>query len=81
MTEVLFFARAREVAGTSRQVFEGETVAEIISAAVDRFGPELAEVCATASFVVDGEMILRSELATAHPGSEMAVLPPVSGGA
>ena len=79
MTEVLLFAQAREAAGTSKQVFDGATVAEVLAAAIEEFGPRFAAVCATASFVVDGVMVLRAEVASAAPGAELAILPPVSG--
>ncbi len=73
-----FFASAREAAGTSEASFEAGTVAEVLSAAVSRFGEGFGEVLAASGVWVNG--------APAEPatplvrGDEVAVLPPVSGG-
>jgi len=73
------FASAREAAGTSRDEVPGATVADVLSAAVDRYGPPFASVLDTCRVWVNGET------ADAHTGvgprDEVAVLPPVSGGA
>lgn len=81
MTTVLLFARARELAGVRRVELDGATVAEVLGVAAERFGPEFAELCGTCTVVVDGETLLRSEHDTAAAGDELAILPPVSGGA
>ena len=81
MTTVLLFARARELAGLRRVELDGATVAEVLDVAAERFGPEFAELCGTCTVVVDGETLLRSEHDTAAAGDELAILPPVSGGA
>ncbi len=81
MTQVLFFAKARELTGTRSSELSGATVEEVLGAAAARFGPGFAELCSTCTIVVDGETVLRSEFPTASAGSELAVLPPVSGGA
>lgn len=80
MTEVLFFARARELAGTRRTVLEGATVEEVVRAATERYGEEFGALCATCTVVVDGETVPRVEFAHTPPGAELAILPPVSGG-
>lgn len=81
MTTVLLFARARELAGARRVELDGATVAEVLDVAAERFGPEFAELCGTCTVVVDGETLLRSEHGSTAPGDELAILPPVSGGA
>jgi len=81
VTQVLLFARARELAGTRRVELSGVTVEEVLGAAEARFGAGFGELCRTCTIVVDGETVLRSEFPTASAGSELAVLPPVSGGA
>ena len=80
MTEVLLFARARELAGTRHLRADGSTVDQVVAAVAAQFGDEFAELCRTCTVVVDGETVPRSEFATAAPGSELAILPPVSGG-
>lgn len=80
MTEVLLFARARELAGTRRVELAGDTVAQVVDAASARFGEEFAALCRTCTVVVDGETVPRSEFATTPPGAELGILPPVSGG-
>lgn len=80
-TTVLFFARARELAGVRSAELPGGTVAEVLAEARARFGPELGELCATCTIVVDGEMVPATSFGSAAAGSELAVLPPVSGGA
>lgn len=81
MTEVLLFARARELAGTRRVELPGATVDEVVAAAAGRFGEEFAALCSTCTVVVDGETVHRADFATTAAGDELAILPPVSGGA
>jgi molybdenum cofactor synthesis domain-containing protein len=81
VTEVLLFARARELAGTRRIELSGATVTDVVRAAAERFGEEFAELCTTCTVVVDGETVPRSLFDTTAPGAELAILPPVSGGA
>lgn len=80
MTEVLLFARARELAGTRRDHLPGTTVAEVLAVAGERYGADFAELAATCTVVVDGATVPRGEFATADAGAELAILPPVSGG-
>ena len=76
---VRLFASAREAAGTGRDVIEGATVADVLSAARSRYGPTFAAVLSTAKVWVNGEPV--PESTTVGPRDEVAVLPPVSGGA
>jgi len=73
------FAAAREAAGSGRDVLPGATVGEVLDAARSRYGGPFTEVLATAQVWCNGE-----PCAPADPvgdGDEVAVLPPVSGGA
>lgn len=79
MAVLRLFAAARLTADTSRDDVPGSNVAEVLAAAVERYGPDFAEV-------LDGSVVwLNGE--PARPGDpvgtddEVAVLPPVSGGA
>jgi molybdopterin synthase sulfur carrier subunit len=73
------FAAAREAAGTGREVGEGATVGEVLAAATRRHGASFADVLATSRVWLNGAPADESD--RVHPGDEVAVLPPVSGGA
>jgi len=72
------FASAREAAGTGRDVVDGSTVADVLSASIERYGAAFAAVLPTCRVWVNGE--------PAEPDvpvgetDEVALLPPVSGG-
>lgn len=79
MPQVRLFAAARDAAGTGRDVLAGATVGEVLDAAVARYGVAFGDVLATARVWVNGEpATLDQPVADAD---EVAVLPPVSGGA
>ena len=78
MPKVRYFAQAREAAGTGAEVVAGATVGEVLAAAVERHGARFAAVLATAAVWVDGEPAAPADRVA--EGSEVAVLPPVSGG-
>jgi sulfur-carrier protein len=73
------FAAAREAAGTGRDVVPGATVGEVLDAAIDRYGNGFAAVLPTCKVWRNGDEAARSDPVT--DGDEVAVLPPVSGGA
>ncbi len=73
------FASAREAAGTPQADMAGGTVGEVLDRAVDRFGPAFAAVLARSRVWVNGNPADASTALAA--GDEVAVLPPVSGGA
>lgn len=78
MATVRLFAAARDAAGVGRDVVPGDTVAEVLAGARERYGSTFAAVLGTCKIWVNGE--------PAEPGDrvdaadELAVLPPVSGG-
>ena len=77
---VLFFAGAREAAGTGSsdlELEEGATVDSARQVIAGRF-PRLRERLATVRFAVDREFAGGETLL--HEGAELAVIPPVSGG-
>lgn len=79
MATLRLFARLRELAGSSRIEIDGGTVGEVVAAAGERFGPEFAAAVQTARVWRNGE-----EADPADPivaSDEVAILPPVSGGA
>ena len=79
MATLRLFASAREAAGTSKDTVPGSTVADVLRAATERYGSGFGALLDTCKVWVNGE--------EAHPGQavsdtdEVAVLPPVSGGA
>jgi molybdopterin synthase sulfur carrier subunit len=78
MAKIRLFASAREAAGTGTDAFDGATVADVLSAAEQRYGPGFSDVLTTCRVWVNGDDV---GLATAvGPNDEVAVLPPVSGG-
>ena len=79
MTTVRLFAHLRELAGTGRLEVEGETVGEVLAAVEDRLGPDFAAGLSTAAVWRNGEAARMEDHVDA--GDEVAVIPPVSGGA
>lgn len=79
MAQLRLFASAREVAGTAHDIVPGTTVDEVLSAAVSRFGSDFAAVLGTCRVWMNGEQVNGSTPVTDL--DEVAVLPPVSGGA
>lgn len=73
------FAAAREAVGASTVMVEGDTVAHVLDNAVATFGSPFADVLAQSKVWVNGEEVPLSTSVTDK--DEVAVLPPVSGGA
>ena len=73
------FAAAREAAGTGRDTIDGTTVREILDAATTKYGDAFAALLPTCRVWVNGESADPEAAVTA--ADEVAVLPPVSGGA
>lgn len=78
MARVRLFANLRELAGASAVELPGTTVAEVLEAAGDRYGNRFREALASSQVWVDGERVDRGSPVEAT--SEVAVIPPVSGG-
>lgn len=76
---VRLFAALRELAGDSRVQAEGRTVGEVVASLSERYGERFASVAQAGSVVVNGERA--SEDRPVAGGEEVALLPPVSGGA
>ncbi|HTX62656.1 MAG TPA: MoaD/ThiS family protein [Acidimicrobiales bacterium] len=79
MATLLLFGPARSAAGQRSVTIDALSVVELCDAACRRFGPEFEAVLRTSAVWVNGEPV------TGDPPlgerDEVAVLPPVSGGA
>ena len=79
VAKVRLFASARDAAGTGSDVIDAVDVADVLQTARDRYGDRFSDVLLTCRIWVNGEP---AELDTVvGPDDEVAVLPPVSGGA
>lgn len=79
MALLRLFAGAREAAGTARDQVPGSTVAQVLAAAGERYGNGFVEVLATCRVWVNGDEATAETVV--GEADEIAVLPPVSGGA
>jgi MoaD family protein len=76
---VRLFAALRELAGAAHVEASGRTAGEVADALSTLHGERFAAIVAVSSFVINGE---RAERGTpVAEGDEVAILPPVSGGA
>ncbi|MGI8493517.1 MAG: MoaD/ThiS family protein [Acidimicrobiales bacterium] len=73
------FAAARQTAGTGKAAVEGGTVSSVLGAARRRYGEEFGLVVDGSRIWLNGEPAWGAE--ELRDGDEVAVLPPVSGGA
>ena len=79
MAILRLFASAREAAGTGRDDVPGQTVGELLATAEDRYGAAFGAVLTSCRIWVNGESATADTVISAR--DEVAVLPPVSGGA
>ena len=79
MARVRLFANLREIAGASHVDIEGATVGEVIAALAARYGQGFDRRLETARIWKNGNEATATDPIT--EGDELAVIPPVSGGA
>lgn len=79
MAVLRLFAGAREAAGTAEAELPGATVDEVLAAARERFGPAFSDVLPHCQVWRNGEPTELDDAVAER--DEVAVLPPVSGGA
>jgi molybdopterin converting factor small subunit len=84
IVRLLLFAAAREAAGRSHDEFEltsGAPLERLLADAVERYGEPFALVLTTARVWVNGDEPEADRATALDEDDEIAVLPPVSGGA
>ncbi|MEZ5203330.1 MAG: MoaD/ThiS family protein [Acidimicrobiales bacterium] len=79
MAVLRLFAAARTAAGTARDLVPGATVGAIVATATERYGDEFAAVVPTCAVWLNGEPAPLDR--AVGDADEVALLPPVSGGA
>lgn len=77
--KVLLFAALREIAGTEALESSAVTVGDLVEELTARLGPEFARIMRAGAIVVNGSTAGSDQALT--PDDEVALLPPVSGGA
>jgi len=82
MARLVLFAAAREAAGCRETEIPATSLGEALDAAVERFGPDFARILAFCSVLVDESTVPRARAwdVPVAETTEIAVLPPVSGG-
>jgi len=78
---VRFFAAARDAAGVAELGVSPQRLADLLAGLRQDRGPAFAAVLATARVWVNGDDPSDGDATLLGPGDEVAVLPPVSGGA
>lgn len=78
---VRFFAAARDAAGIREVTVDARSLGDLLDDLRARHGSEFAAVLATARVWVNGEDPSDGDHTLLAPGDEVAILPPVSGGA
>ncbi len=78
MARLRLFASAREAAGVGSDTVPGTTVAEVLAAASERYGPVFGGQLETCRIWCNGEPVGPDD--AVGEDDEVAVLPPVSGG-
>jgi molybdopterin converting factor small subunit len=75
------FAQAREAAGRSHDERDAATLGRLLDDLRAAYGDGFAAVLDNARVWVNGDEPTDGDATVLHPGDEVAVLPPVSGGA
>lgn len=78
---VRLFAALREAAGTGEELVDPAPLAELLEALCQRHGDTFRRRLAVSSVLVDGSTTPHDAVLEVPDGAEVALLPPVSGGA
>ena len=78
---VRLFAALREAAGTDCTTVEAGRLPAVLAALAARYGEPFTTRLAVAAVLLDGATVPRGADVAVPDGAELALLPPVSGGA
>lgn len=78
---VRLFAALREAAGTGEDTVAAGPLTTQLETLCERYGPTFRARLGISSVLVDGQPVAHTADVTVEDGSEIALLPPVSGGA
>ena len=78
---IRLFAALRDAAGTAEEHLDAAPLRELLDVLCRRHGDLFAQRLSVSSVLIDGSPTPRDAQVTVHDGSEVALLPPVSGGA
>lgn len=81
MSQVRLFAALRAAAGTGRLTSDAADLHALLDELRGRFGEPFTSRLEVATVIVDGEPVDPAERRALTPASEVALLPPFSGGA
>ncbi len=79
MVTLRLFASIREIAGVNQIDLDAETVGEVVELAVEKFGPDFKSILPVCRIWVNGNPAKDDD--EVFDNDEVAILPPVSGGA
>ncbi len=80
VVRVRLFAALREAAGTAEEQLEAGLLPELLAQLCSRHGEVFASRLAISTVLLDGSATAQDTAVEVADGSELALLPPVSGG-
>ena len=78
---VRMFAAVREAAGTAEELVDAGPLSALLEGLCERHGDTFRRRLAVSSVLIDGSATPRDSTLDVPDGAEVAILPPVSGGA
>ncbi len=78
MSRLLLLGPAHEAAGVRTDEVDGDTVADVVAAAIARYGSAFEAIVAVSQLWVNGKAADPTQ--PVGPSDEIEVLPPISGG-
>lgn len=81
VVRVRLFAAVRDAAGTAEATVEPAQLGDLLAGLAERYGEPFARHLGACSVLIDGQPVRHDAPVDVHDGAELAILPPVSGGA